>query len=219
MRQFDYYEFAAILLPGVAALTGILVAYPTAIHLEILKDFSVGDLGLFVLIAYLIGHLVQSIGNGLEFVWWKLFRGMPTSWVRAEPNKLLASSQRSLLEISVRERLGLQEFSLAQVSDRDWYSITRQIYAAIAAASRTSRVDVFNGTYGLHRGIAAGFLVFLVATLSQPPINWWFAGGAAIAIVLAMARMHRFARHYARELFVQFLQLPPRSSGKDINNA
>jgi hypothetical protein len=219
MRQFDFYEFAAILLPGVAALTGILLAYPTGIPVDVLKDFTVGDLGLFVLLAYLLGHLVQSVGNALESVWWKLFNGMPTDWVRREDNSLLSPSQSRLLEGLVRERLGLRDFVMGETNRKHWYSITRQVYADVAAAGRTNRVDTFNGNYGLNRGIAAGFLVFLVAALSRPPIDWWVAAGAAIALALAIARMHRFGRHYARELFVQFLQLPPKGTSKDTGNA
>jgi hypothetical protein len=40
-------------------------------------------------------------------------------------------------------------------------------------------------------------------------VAWIILNGPAawIGAVLALYRMHRFAHHYARELFVQFLQL------------
>lgn len=71
------------------------------------------------------------------------------------------------------------------------------------------------GNYGLNRGIAAGLLVVVVATLLQTPINWLAVTGVGVAAALATYRMHRFARHYARELFVQFLQLPAKESNKE----
>jgi hypothetical protein len=36
-----------------------------------------------------------------------------------------------------------------------------------------------------------------------------------VALALAIYRMHRFARLYAREVFVQFLQLPAREFPKE----
>lgn len=217
MRQLDFYEFTGILLPGATALAGLLFVFPDLLKPESIKDFSVGGLGLFVILAYVIGHLVQAVGNLVEWGWWSLWGGMPTDWVRTKPEQILATAQMATLQGMAEERFGPEDFEISKATSSQWYAITRQIYAEVSAAGRAARIDVFNGNYGLNRGIAAGLLVVVVATLLQTPINWLAVTGAGVAAALATYRMHRFARHYARELFVQFLQLPAKESNKEKN--
>lgn len=208
MKQFDFYEFTGILVPGVVSLMGVLLLFPDVFRPDFIKDFSVGGLGLFVVLAYVLGHLVQAIGNVVEAAWWKLWGGMPTDWVRTKPDRLLAPSQVAALGKLIRERLGLEETEITNSTRSQWYWLTCQIYAQVSNAGRASRIDVFNGNYGLNRGIAAGLLAVISVALLNSPTNWAFIGGMGIAVALALYRMHRFARHYARELFVQFLDTP-----------
>ena len=217
MKQFDYYEFTGILVPGVTALAGSLLLFPDLLKPVSMKDVSLGGLGLFVILAYVLGHLVQAVGNGLEAGWWKLWGGMPTDWVRTKPNCLLAPSQLAALEKASKERLRLKDLQIANNTPGQWYAVTRQVYAEVAGAGRAARIDIFNGNYGLNRGIAAGLFAVLAIALIKWPINWALVSGAALAIALAIYRMHRFARHYARELFIQFLQLPAREPDKEKN--
>jgi hypothetical protein len=215
MRQFDFYEFTGILVPGATALAGSLFLLPDLLRLEFIKDLSVGGLGLFVILAYVLGHLVQAVGNGVEWGWWKLWGGMPTDWVRMQSDRLLVPAQLIALERVAKERFELESFEISKVTASQWYAITRQIYAEVAGAGRATRIDVFNDNYGLNRGIAAGFLIVLGAALIRAPINWFIVAGVGVAAGLAAYRMHRFGRHYARELFVQFLQLPAKESNKE----
>lgn len=215
MRQFDFYEFTGILVPGATVLAGVLLLVPDFIKPESIKDVSVGGLGLFIVVAYVLGHLVQAVGNGVESVWWKLWGGMPTDWLRTKPDCVLAPSQLTALEKAIKGRLGLDGLQIAHSTAGQWYAVTRQVYAEVAGAGRAARIDVFNGNYGLNRGIGAGLLVVLVIALINWPVNWTFAGGVTAALALAIYRMHRFARHYAREVFVQFLQLPAREFNKE----
>lgn len=215
MKQFDFYEFTGILVPGATVLTGAVVLFPGWGLPALIKDTSVGGLGVFIVLAYVLGHLVQAVGNGIESVWWKIWGGMPTDWLRTKPDCLLAPSQLTALEKAVKERLGLDGLQIAHSTAGQWYAVTRQIYAEVAGAGRTARIDVFNGNYGLNRGIGAGLLVVLVIVLINWPVDWMFAGGVTAAFALAIYRMHRFARHYAREVFVQFLQLPAREFNKE----
>lgn len=215
MRQFDFYEFTGILVPGATALAGMLLLVPDFIKPETIKDLSVGGLGLLIVLAYVLGHMVQAVGNGIELLWWKLWGGMPTDWVRTKPDCLLAPSQLVALENAVKERLDLDGLQIAHSTAEQWYAVTRQIYAEVAGTGRAARIDVFNGNYGLNRGIGAGLLVVLVIVFTNWPVDWMFAVGVTAALALAIYRMHRFARHYAREVFVQFLQLPAREFNKE----
>jgi hypothetical protein len=215
MRQFDFYEFTGIFAPGATALAGMLLLAPDFIAPETIKDFSVGGLGLFIVLAYVLGHLTQAVGNGIEWAWWRLCRGMPTDWLRTKPDCLLAPSQFAALEKAIKVHLRLDDIRIVESTREQWYAVTRHVYAAVAGAGRAARVDVFNGNYGLNRGIGAGLLVVLVIALINRPVDLSIVGGVAVALILAIFRMHRFARHYARELFVQFLQLPERENQKE----
>lgn len=214
MRQFDFYEFVGILVPGTIVLVGTVVLFPGWDPPALIKDTSVGGLGVFVVLAYVAGHVVQAVGNAVEAIWWRCWGGMPSDWLRSKPSRLLAPQQISALQGRIHDRLGLAVFDIATASASNWYGVTRQIYAEVASAGRAARVDIFNGNYGLNRGIAAGLLLVLVLLLIQTNIDLRVIAAITLAATLALYRMHRFARHYARELFVQFLQLPEREIHK-----
>lgn len=214
MRQFDFYEFTGILAPGTVLLAGLAILFPTITKALVGDDFSAGELGLFVILAYAAGHLLQALGNLLEWLWWKAWQGWPTDWLRTGQGDVLNQKQRELLADRVRLllRLGPQDDPWSSDA-KQWAPVVRQVDAAVQAAGRSARVVTFNGNYGLLRGIAAALLALSGAVLGQRGPS---EGCIAALILLALAavalyRMHRFARHYARELFVQFLQIAATS--------
>jgi len=96
------------------------------------------------------------------------------------------------------------------MTHKTWHPVVRQAHAAISAAGRAGRVETFNGNYGLCRGIASAMLVIFVLSLFREIDQCWPERIALlVAAGLALARMHRFGVHYARELFVQLLTLAP----------
>jgi len=207
MRNLDFYEFVGILLPGVVLLAIAGLVFPEAKDEAVGQNISAGEFGLATLIAYVLGHLVQGIGNVIETVWWKGWGGMPTDWVRSGKHRLIAEVQRQLLEPALRKLLRNDSFELKQdIDSGQWYSITRQVYGFVSAAGRAQRIDIFNGNYGLCRGVAAALLVSLAIVSVKDWANWraelLLLGLAALAIY----RMHRFGVRYGRELFVQFIQ-------------
>lgn len=217
MRQFDFYEFVGVIVPGAVFLTGVALAWPDGSPLERIGDLSIGGLGLGVILAYAAGHLVQAVGNMVEKAWWWAWGGMPSDWPRSGSHTLIAPHQVSQLEERVRTLLHQPDFKLSPTGRHDWYSIVRQVYAAVAGDSRSSRVDVFNGNYGLCRGLAASFLTLIpsVALIHWP--GWGMVAGLAIAAGIALYRMHRFGVHYGREVFVQFLAI--REDRKEMPSA
>ncbi len=166
-KQFDFYEFAGIVMPGAILIAGLAQAVHEIGAVVAIKDMTLGTLGLFVILAYAAGHLVQTVGNFIENVWW-YFPGMPTDWARTNRGNSLSVSQRTALENQVPAKLGLRPpCSLSTLSAKDWFAITRQIYAAVAAAGRSCRVDMFNGNYGLNRGLAVSLITVAVAVLMK----------------------------------------------------
>ncbi len=207
-KQLNFYEFAGIVMPGAILLVGLGQALPHLAAFVPSTDMTLGTLGVFLILSYAAGHLVQTVGNFVEFLWW-YFAGMPSDWVRTDRGHLLSADQRKALEKQIPGKLGLHsDFSFAAVDAKAWFNLTRQAYAAVAAAGRAERIDIFNGNYGLNRGLGSSLLAVAVVTLIDDYTKWPYAVGLAIASLAALYRMHRFGRHYARELFVQFLQLP-----------
>lgn len=210
MKTFDFYEFAGVLAPGALTLYGLTLVYPGWQPLIEGKQFTVGDLGLFVVLAYVVGHLIQALGNLIEQLFWALQGGMPTDWLRTNRHQLLAPTQVALLLKVVPTKLGIELPSdLRCIDARAWSSITGQMYTAVKHREGTARIDIFNANYGMFRGIASALLVVAIAQLAGR--HFQYPGVLILlitGIVLALARMRRFGRHYARELFLQFLQLP-----------
>jgi len=209
IKTFDFYEFTGIIAPGAITLVGIILLFPEFKIIGISQSMTIGNLGIFIIFAYAAGHLTQAIGNAIEWLWWKAWGGMPSYWIFNKKASLLSDTQIKTLEEILPSKLSLKSTTdLNQPTEKDWYAITRQIYAAVSAHSRSARVDTFNGNYGLNRGIASALLLVSILTIIQNPFFWKISlmifGGTWIALY----RMHRFAKHYARELFVQFLQLP-----------
>lgn len=207
MKEFDFYEVAGVIAPGtVVVIGGVALFFPGQQQaLLSLSSVSLGSLGLGLVLAYVAGQLLQAVGNAVEAAWWWFWGGMPTDWIRSGKHDLVAKRQRGEIEQAVRFMLNDPSFDLSSIRKKDWYSVTRQVYAAISSGTRASRVDIFNANYGLCRGIAAAFLVLLLGRALVDWQAWRLEVVLGILTAIAVFRMHLFGVHYGRELFVQFL--------------
>ncbi|WP_107670458.1 hypothetical protein [Cyanothece sp. BG0011] len=210
MKTFDFYEFTGVLVPGTVLLFSISLLYPKLGLIVQGKDFTTGQLGLFIILSYVAGHLLQGIGNFLEQIFWKFFQGMPTDWIRQKKGNILSNAQILSLENQIHDQLNLeQSVKLSELNQKDWFNFTRQIYVAIDAADRSKRVDIFSGNYGLFRGIASAFIASLMLFIIENGLsNWKILLLLLLGILISLLRMYRFGKLYAKELFFQFIQLP-----------
>lgn len=201
-RTFDFYEYAGIIIPGAVLVMAVIWLFPDS-HALFSKDgITLGELGLFVIIAYAAGQLVQAIGNYLEWAWWKAWGGMPTG--RVLSGKLLTAEQHRRLLGALRPALGDADPSKMPEAQRR--AIVREVYAEVLAEGKAARIDTFSGSYGLMRGLTAALVVILVLAV----VTGKSVGISVILVVLsllALHRMHRYSQHYATELFIQFLAL------------
>ena len=209
-KDFSFYEFVGVIAPGTVFLVILFQAFPEAIKVFDAKNLSLGAFGIFVIIAYTVGHLIQSIGNIIESLWWRIWGGMPTNWIINDKKcDYLSKEQLEALPLKITTVLSIEaKLSLSDYEPKQWLPITRQIYAAVKQANASERIDIFNGNYGFFRGIAAALATSLIMLIIKFDIsNLWILLIIIASFVMAVARMHRFAKHYARELFVQFLQI------------
>jgi hypothetical protein len=237
MKTFDFYEFAGILVPGAVLLFGLVQLIPGLAAALGGKELVVGNLGPFVVLSYAAGHIVQALGTLIEprlwaLRWWG--GALPTDriWgdVKTGKGGVLSPPQIATLAAQLQPKLGLTTpLDPSTLNKSAWPGLTRQVYAAVAASNRASRVDIFNGTYGMMRGLACSLLILLAVIAGHilialiPFVHSGVPGGtilrlAAIDVVLLLMvllilyRMYRFGLYYGRELFVQFLQLPLHSA-------
>lgn len=123
-----------------------------------------------------------------------------------------AAIQRRAAEGSPAEnkaRIGTT-FDLAVViTKQDWRGAFHVIYRDVLESGIAARVEVFNGSYGLNRELAASSMMLAPMVQYKSPFNagWWTGALFVMAEIYAF-RMFRFGFHFAREEFIRFLLLP-----------
>jgi hypothetical protein len=205
---FSYYDVLGVIAPGSVFLAGFLFLVGDLESARLLERISIGGLGVFAILGYTVGQMVQALGNALENGYWWFWGGMPSDWVRTGRHEKLSLSDDQVEQLRevCTSTLGLSIGGpLQDLSADAWDGITSQMYAAMEAEGRAQRISTFNSNYGFHRGLSVAALVLAVAAFVDGRL-WSSASGVGTA-GLTLYRMHRFARHYARELFVQALQL------------
>jgi len=205
MQKLSFYEQIGIVIPGSVLVFGLVLYYPALQILTAKDGMSVGELGLFVLIAYAAGHLIAAIANALEGLFWSILGGMPSDWVTGDPPALLSPQQIENLRTKIATRLNVTIDKMAGLDKKTWWPISRQIYADVAKNGKPDRIDTFNGNYGLNRGLASACLVLVVVTFAH--LDWIIGAGLFLAAGIYSYRAYRFGVHYARELYLQFLVL------------
>jgi uncharacterized protein (DUF486 family) len=206
VREFSLYEQVGILIPGSVFLVGTyMIVSPDTIKPT---EVDLGGFGLLVVIGYGAGHLMAAIGNWLErLIWWPQ-GGMPSNWPIKEDPSIISTDQVAKLQTQMKSRLGI-EITIVGADRARWGHCFQQAYADVRA-NRLGLVEVHNTNYGMSRGLAAAMLAILVVYLTQTPaaIDW---GIAALITAIALAfiiRMCRFGKYFAREVLLNFLNLP-----------
>ncbi len=204
MNKPTFYEQVGIVIPGAVFLFGVVQVFPSLRSLLGNDGVSLGELGIFFLLSYAAGHLVAAVGNLAEAIAWRFAGGMPTDWVIKADTSLLSPHQRELLDKKAKQHLGMDIATVRGMERKAWWPISRQLYAKVLHRGRPDRIDTFNGNYGLNRGLSAASLVG-----SSRSVRGDVASGIRLLIpaVVYGYRAYRFAVHYGRELFVQFLAL------------
>lgn len=206
MNKMTFYEQVGIVIPGSVFLVGLLFYFPALNALMAKDGVTLGEFGIFLLLSYASGHLLAAVGNALEWLLWKVAGGMPTDWVtKTGGTSLLSASQIDAVQAKVNARFGSNLSKIPGMDRKTWFPISRQIYADIAKNGKPDRIDAFNGNYGLNRGLAAATLALAIVSLAEAQ-KGVAAALVAVAIVYGY-RAYRFARYYAREVYVQFLVL------------
>jgi hypothetical protein len=206
VRYFDAYEIIGVITPGVVVALLLSMEWPSFRTMLGEKGLSIGDFGLFILVAFVLGHLIQAVGNVLEPIIWFPF-GLPTNWVRGTNQNLVTPEQRKALEKAVAEMEGTAQ-DISRITRHQWLAVTTRAYGRLKMTGRSSRVDTANRAYGLSRGLSAALLACLAwyAVAHRPDYTALVILGAAVCA--AVWRTRRAGIHYARVLVLEFIDSP-----------
>lgn len=209
MKKLSFYEQVGIVIPGSILIFGLMF-YVDGLMSFFAKDgINVGGLGVFLIVSYATGHLLAALGYFGATFYWKWRGGIPSNWIVGPTPRLLSAPQIARVQDLVTSRLSAKIRPLSEMTPEEWHPIFRQIYSDVEKNGRVARADVFNGNYGLNRGLCAATLVLSVAILILSPGQWFVSLGLIAASVAYLSRTHTFGANYAREIYDQFLLLPP----------
>lgn len=199
MRTFDFYEFVGVLVPGAVALIITQVLFGSVLSGQTLPQ-NLGSLGVYIILAYFIGHLIQGLARGVEVIYWYLWKGMPTDWPVTRP--AWKGGTGAISGVSKMTGKQLPEEGDEKMRLLAWQAMVRQARSTIYAIGRATRVQIFNSNYGMFRALLTLLLLAAVAarwaTEVKPAVAMWTL---LVLAALAERRMHRFGTHYATELF------------------
>jgi hypothetical protein len=206
-KFLNRYEIVAIAVPGAVLLFGAwwLKAIP---QLSVdPKDISVGAFGLFTIAAFCAGHLIQTIADLIGEVWHKVLRVKRSTYgiLTKLPPHLSDKIQPQLQSILGYDMVG-------DVKDFDPSAVVFDIIAVVRNAGRSGMLETFLDINHLLRGLAVAFAflaVWAIATKEYPA-----AAALSLLCTLVMVRAYTFDRHYAWELWRQFVLIDPSATGR-----
>jgi hypothetical protein len=214
MKDFSFYDQMGNLIPGSVLLMGLLVMFPHFKDGFSSHDISVGALGLFLIVAYVLGHLL-SFGTWIvETIMWWPFGGKPSSWIAGKSDAWLFKDKKGWLlkpdvvdevQGKLKARLGL-DVSIKDAEQKDWQRYFGAIYSDAFANQQGDRITVFNAMYNMSGGIAIALIILAVLCGWRGIADWpW---GLAAAAAVFIGRMASFGLHFAKEVYYVFIRLP-----------
>ena len=198
MKNFGLYDILGVLAPGSIMVVGIVALFPEALGLVKHDEFTAGEFGLVVLLSYAAGNLVAGLGNLLQIPYRWIKVHSPSANFRKDGRDLLSKRQLNRMQTKLRIAGMLDPAEeLASVSEEDWQTLSREVYAFLGARKMTARIDTFNAEYGMNRGVALRFrgtghpfgggnkLDALAADASAPCLRWFsrVPNGALLALL------------------------------------
>ena len=192
---FDAYEYVGVIVPGALPTLAAALLFPEVHALLGNEGVDLGGLGLFLIISFVAGHLVQALANVWEWIEDRAGWGLRTMPFAVDRGGVSDAQWQRFLQLCNR-RLDIPSEG---VSRETWPGIRMTIMALLPAGA-DRRIEVFNRSYGLCRGISAGCILTAIATLWVDPGRWGISLLLLGASLVMQARKRHFARLYLQEL-------------------
>jgi hypothetical protein len=108
-KEFSFYEFVGILVPGVTLLFFSEIIIELGYNKTIIDFSKFGESIVFLIIAYGVGHILQAVGNIFEILFWKIFGSMPLQWLTKKNRfviKLFDLEQTEKIKTKIFQQFG-----------------------------------------------------------------------------------------------------------------
>jgi hypothetical protein len=238
VSSFDSYEYAGYIVPGAILLLGLIFLFPklTEKFGSVEKDkFGLGEIGIFLVIAFTLGHLQHASGH--FFDQWPpksciggLYGTNEVVYDRVNQT-VLSPMELEKLAKKLKDKFEVDVSGLNLQDGKDllvWCNVMFRMIGDVYNAKRGALLDTYIRDYGLYLGLAAAFIVlalslpfavifphsrpgWLVQKDAQGRLTLGRLRFAAILLLLfgatymALYRLFYFARLYVNELFLQFI--------------
>jgi hypothetical protein len=209
--KFDAYELIAVIIPGALPTLAASLLIPEIAWVLGKEGVELGEFGIFLIISFVIGHVVQVLGNWIENLEDLLGVGRSSLPFNAA-RRPVSSDQWDRFLNGYLDDVGGEK---PVVTKGNWFAVAKEVYSRLSIEGRTERIDAFNRTYGLCRGMVAGalltaLLILLMSGFVAWPMAMLVFGVLAVPLYI---RMRRFSALYFSELVLQYLALKhPRNS-------
>jgi len=217
MKEWSLYDLLAVIAPGMLVLVAVAIHQPTVIDAVLSKDLSAGAFGLITILAYIAGSLLQTLGNLLEKLYWKVRGGSPTSLAGLKNRNILTESDVSaLMGKAVSDKLmPANESGTAPEAGR-WKELCDRIVMLLMIRGHADRYTLFRTHYGFNRGLGIGFLVVAISVSIRGGQDAWALGACFLGVSIAtFFRMDHFGRSYGKSVFHAYLSsFEPPVDGK-----
>lgn len=225
MSAFDTsYEFTGYVIPGAVLLLGLMFLYPWTT--ENLGDTQFSKVGAFIIVTFVLGHLLHGLGhlaldNKLFCEGGMIYR--KDFVINDHNHHILSDSEPKRLTLAVRDHFGIE---MDKLSESEWCNTAIRIRIAVRSAKQNDLLDVLARDYGFYLGVTGAFTILGAAVAILP--NWRLRsprivdneGGVrsmdatllfviiGLVALLTVWRLLYFGRLYTRELLLSFLSLP-----------
>lgn len=195
-KQFSFYEFTGIITPGALLMYFANYILKNKFDINLFGIENVGESVFLIIVAYAVGHIIQALGNIFEQVIWKIYGGVPTSWL----TKLPSPKQKLFDDTDTQKILEKIYSKYGKIEGKDY---GKNVYNLLYLMKNTGRIDIFNANYSLFRGLTVSILIITILCIIS--YKWYWCFIPLTATILTFNRMVRFAKLYAKEIFRTFL--------------
>jgi hypothetical protein len=241
MMQFktNFQDLANYLMPGIVFLLLLIWLSFGFIGLKIQPDISsIGALAIILILGYVLGSVAQAVGNVLEARYEKKWKGKYGDIVLRSDNEILTPKFKAQVIHYIQAGLHLDVISTTGQNSSAEIKHARmeafhECQTLLVQTNSSQRVDIFQGLYGLYRGLLAvgviGVVISALIFLKQVtilglgvngvsvPNHPFFAydelqliASIAVFVLFVIARLplyrrlRRFAEHYAVAVYQSF---------------
>ncbi len=240
--EINFQDLASYIVPGAAM---VLLSY-WLVRGFVGLDYPVeaGNLGtivVFIVVSYIFGHVVQALGNILEHRYERKWGGKYSDQLLRDGDSYYTSGFRAELKERIQEVFGLPVATSGSPNTEQSPDQLTHLHneafhlchSLILQEQAAQHAEIFQGLYGLYRGLLAFGLVGLVSSfifaakevmllvcvlngIPLPQQSFFsydlmqlIASGLLFAFLLATRyllylRLQRFSKHYVNAVYESF---------------